>query len=159
VSSNAASAAHPLVIVRDAIESDADTLVRFNLALSRDSNDKSLNPQTLASGVVRALRSSLCRYFVAERIGVPVGCVMVTYEPTDWEDGVVWWLQSVYVSPESRGTGVLQALFSHVRSAAEHNPDARLIRLYVLSDNTRALRAYAKLGMQRTNYEVYELKL
>ena len=96
-------------------------------------------------------------YSVAEIDGRVVGCLMITHEWTDWRDGNLWWIQSVYVHPEARRRGVFRALFDGVRSRAEADRDVRGIRLYVERDNDRARRTYESFGMTEKPYRIYEL--
>ncbi len=148
------------LVVRDGTAADIPTLVEFNIALSVDSNDKTLDPATLERGLRRAFQTpALCRYFIAERGGRPIGCTMLTYELTDWRDGIVWWIQSVYVRPEERGKGVFDAIFEHIAALARSDESARSLRLYVLDDNTRAIKVYKRLGMEQSRYHVLEYDL
>jgi GNAT superfamily N-acetyltransferase len=148
------------MLVRDATIADAGTIVDFNLRLARDSGDEVPDEPTLRRGVVRALaRVDLCRYVLAEVDGEVAGQAMVTYEWSDWRDGTLWWLQSVFVRPRFRRRGVFRALYEHLRGLALADPDARGLRLYALTANERALAAYLACGMARTGYEVLEAKI
>lgn len=143
--------------IRDATTADADLIVRFNAALAEESEGRCPDEKILARGVERALaRPEMCRYWLAVEDGAVLGQTMVTYEWSDWRDGVVWWLQSVYVVPDARGRGVFRALYQHVSSLAKNDPDVCGLRLYVETDNDRAQRVYTKLGMKRTGYLVLE---
>jgi GNAT superfamily N-acetyltransferase len=88
-----------------------------------------------------------------------VGQVMITYEWSDWRNGNIWWLQSVFVRPDWRGKGVFRALFEHVRKKAETTPGVCGIRLYMHSANSRARAAYENLGFNTTEYVVLETTL
>jgi ribosomal protein S18 acetylase RimI-like enzyme len=81
---------------------------------------------------------------------------MVTYEWSDWRDGMIWWIQSVYVHPDYRRQGVFSALYRHVELCAQADPDACGLRLYVAKDNERAQGTYAALGMTETRYRIME---
>jgi GNAT superfamily N-acetyltransferase len=143
--------------VRDATLDDADFIVACNTRLGEETEGKALDGRVLAAGVRRGLRRpELCRYFIAEAGDERVATTMVTYELTDWRDGVIWWLQSVYVLPEYRRRGVFRAVYRHVESAARASGDARALRLYVRNDNPRAMRTYTSLGMAPAGYEVLE---
>ena len=83
--------------------------------------------------------------------------VMITYEWSDWRNGNIWWIQSVYVKPEFRRAGVFRALFHHLRNLAQTRKDVCSLRLYVHAENTRAIDSYKRLGMTLTQYEVFEL--
>jgi GNAT superfamily N-acetyltransferase len=99
----------------------------------------------------------MCRYWLAQDPSNEIiGQAMVTYEWSDWRDGMFWWLQSVYVVPEARGQGVFRALYQHIANLAQTDPDGRGLRLYVETENTDARSVYARLGMQSTSYLVLE---
>jgi GNAT superfamily N-acetyltransferase len=147
-------------VVRDATTNDVEYIVDFNCRLAVESEDKTLDRDLLAKGVHRGFRRpELCRYFIAEVDGEPAGMTMLTYELTDWQDGVVWWLQSVYVYPRHRERGVFRAIFQHIEKLAQSDPDARALNLYVKSNNLGALKTYQAMGMVDGNYEVLEYGL
>ena len=96
------------------------------------------------------------QYWVAEADGRVVGQIMVTYEWSDWRNGNVWWIQSVYVHGDYRRRGVFSALYRHVESLARQDSHVRGIRLYVEHENTRAQQTYQSLGMKMTDYRVMQ---
>src|SRR5688572_15129375 len=118
--------------IRSANLADLPTIVDFNCRLAWETEHKRLDQETINRGVRRALtQPQMCRYFVAESVGqVVVGQAMVTFELTDWRDGVLWWFQSVYVRDTHRGRGVFHALFDHILSLAQVDSDVRGLRLY-----------------------------
>ena len=143
--------------IRDALPSDLDDIVRFNLALASETEGKTLDQTRLRSGVERLLAErQRGRYFLAVHDDQVVGSTMITTEWTDWRDGWFWWIQSVYVEPEHRRRGVFASLYRHIESLAREIPDVRGIRLYVESDNQRAQDTYATLGMTLTGYRIME---
>lgn len=147
----------PVITVRDARLADADRIAEYNRLLALESEDKALDMKTLTAGVRRGLsHPELCRYFVATADGVPVGSTMVTLELTDWRDGVLWWLQSVYVEPAYRRHGVFRAIYRFIEAQARASGDVRGLRLYVHRENHRAMRVYENVGMHKADYEVYE---
>jgi GNAT superfamily N-acetyltransferase len=145
------------VTVRAAKPDDAPTIAEYNRRMAFETEKLELDAAVLARGVARALADpAKARYWVAESGGQVAGQLMITLEWSDWRDGWIWWIQSVYVAPEARRHGVLAALYAHVREAARAAGDVRAIRLYVEQENQIAHRAYERLGMQRTHYLVYE---
>ena len=68
-----------------------------------------------------------------------VGQTMITFEWSDWRNGVFWWIQSVYVDQRFRGQGVFRALHDHIRTLAQANPQVRGLRLYVEQNNHPAI--------------------
>jgi GNAT superfamily N-acetyltransferase len=82
--------------------------------------------------------------------------MQVTYEFSDWRNGWFWWIQGVYVRPESRRQGVFRKLYEHVAEAAQRDPDVIGLRLYVERDNERAHQTYLGFGMAWTSYLLME---
>jgi GNAT superfamily N-acetyltransferase len=80
----------------------------------------------------------------------------VTREWSDWRDGWIWWIQSVYVDPPRRRRGVYAALHRHVLEQARLAGDVVGLRLYVDRANRAAQRTYERLGMAPSHYVLYE---
>lgn len=146
--------------IRRATLSDLDTLVAFNAAMAQETEDKTLDEETLRSGI----RALLCdeqkgRYWVAEHNHRVAGALMCTTEWSDWRNGAFWWIQSVYVRPEMRRQGVFTALYKHVYAAVDEEPEVCGLRLYVERENATAQSTYEALGMARTAYQMYETEV
>ncbi len=97
-------------------------------------------------------------YLVAEIEGRSAGQLMVTFEWSDWRNGLWWWIQSVYVRSEYRRRGVYSALHQHVSEAAQTAGGVCGLRLYVEQENTTAQRVYESLDMHPTRYHMYEVE-
>lgn len=144
--------------IRKATSGDASVITDFNLRLARESEALELDLGTVTQGVATLLKDpSKGIYFVAEppEAGV-VGQLMITYEWSDWRNGNIWWIQSVYVTEEFRGVGVFKALFDHVERLAQESKEVCALRLYMDKHNDKARRAYAKMGMHEGGYVVFE---
>ncbi len=147
------------ITVRTATRNDIDTIVGFNDGLARETENKSLDLDVVRAGVENFLSvSSRGRYFLAETEGKVIGQIMITYEWSDWRNGNLWWLQSVYVASTARGTGVFSDMLAHIRSLAEADPAVCGIRLYVDKDNRAAQSTYRARGFEFSNYEVMALE-
>lgn len=145
------------VIIRAAHPRDTETIANYNIRLAWETEALRLDPATVTQGVVAILSdASRGSYFVAEAESSVVGQCCVTYEWSDWRNGMIWWLQSVYVSRDWRGRGIFTMLFEKVRTAAVSEKAVGL-RLYVEQENRSAQRVYERLGMSRTHYQVFEL--
>ncbi len=146
--------------IRDATPADLAAIVEFNRRLAIETEGKSLNETTLARGVAEALgdQSGRIRYWIAEaeEPARPVGQAGVTREWSDWRNGWIWWLQSVYVDADYRGQGVFRAIFEEIRREAQAQPDVVGLRLYVEDGNHRAQRTYGALGLNVAGYHVLE---
>ena len=148
------------VTIRHACPEDIGTIVDYNLALCRETEDRELNPMTVRKGVTRFVTErKRGQYFVAELEGGVVGQTAYTYEWSDWRNGELWWIQSVYVDADFRGRGVFRALLEHIRSLGEADPDCCGIRLYMERDNRTARQSYLNLGFTEPGYEVLETLL
>lgn len=144
--------------LREASPLDRDFIVRGNTEMALETEGVELDPALVGPGTLAVLQDrSLGRYFIAESGGKPLGQLMLTYEWSDWRNGVFWWIQSVYVEPAHRGKGVFSALYRHVSALAEASREVCGLRLYVDRDNTRARNVYAGLGMHSTHYDVMEI--
>ncbi len=143
--------------VRAAGPEDWPLIVEFNRRLAAETEDTELHIDLLTAGVKAALADSAkARYFVASRGETVVGQLMHTWEWSDWRNGMIWWLQSVYVQPEHRGRGVFRTLYEHVQQLAESDPGVVGLRLYIETGNDAARAAYEKLGMRAGGYNVMQ---
>jgi ribosomal protein S18 acetylase RimI-like enzyme len=143
--------------LRQAVSADAATIVELNVRLAEESEGKQLDRATLSAGVAAGLADpAKARYFVAEEDNVIVGQVMLTWEWSDWRNGWLWWIQSVYVIASARRRGVFRALYRHVRDLAVADPLVKGLRLYVERHNEAALATYLQLGMTDAGYQVLE---
>jgi ribosomal protein S18 acetylase RimI-like enzyme len=144
------------ILIRAGRAEDAEAIAEFNARLARETESIELDRATVLAGVRAALAdASKGRYFVAEQGGAVVGQLMLTREWSDWRNGDLWWIMSVYVDAAFRGRGVFKALYGHVEQRARQEGAVGL-RLYVEKENAAAQRTYAKLGMSLTHYLIME---
>lgn len=142
---------------RRAGRADAPAILEFQIAMARETEDLELDREVCAAGV-QAVFDDPARgiYFVGEAAGRVVSSLLITYEWSDWRNGVVWWIQSVYVVPEARGGGVYKGMYRYIQEAANADASVRGIRLYVDRRNARAQQVYSRLGMNGEHYQVFE---
>ena len=142
--------------IRPATLEDLEAIVDFNVRLAAETEDTELDRETVRRGV-RGLLADGSRgaYYVACQRGI-IGQMMHTREWSDWRNGDIWWIQSVYVHPDYRRQGVCRALYAHVRARAASDPGVVGLRLYVERENARAQGAYAALGMRPGGYLVMQ---
>jgi ribosomal protein S18 acetylase RimI-like enzyme len=135
---------------------DAETIAEFNVRMARETEDLALDHPTVLAGVLAALADHhKGRYFVAAAGEQVVGQLMLTREWSDWRNGDIWWVMSVYVHPDFRGRGIFKALYRHVERLAREEGAVGL-RLYVETENAAAQKTYAALGMTMTHYRIME---
>ena len=148
------------ISIREAVPGDAAILAGYNSEMAMETEGKSLDSAQIGPGVAALLADpSKGQYWVAVDGDRIVGQLMVTYEWSDWRNGNIWWIQSVYVHPDWRRHGVFRALYEHVASLAAAAPGVIGLRLYVETGNTRAQETYEALGMVKPNYLVMEAML
>ena len=145
------------ISIREATRDDVPTIAGFNAAMAEETEGKTL-PRSVTEPGVAALYddTSRGRYWLAEADGKVVGQLMITYEWSDWRNGNVWWIQSVYVPVDYRRRGIYTSLYAYVKKLAQDTPEVRGLRLYVEKDNHRAQSTYVALGMTRDTYVVME---
>ena len=146
------------ITVRPATPEDAEFLVRGNARMALETENLSLDFDRLRSGV-HAIFEDPARgfYLLAEIDRTRVGQMMITYEWSDWRNGVFWWIQSVYTVPESRRRGVFRALYAHAEALARQQEAVCGLRLYVEAHNQQAQETYRRCGMQETAYRLFEI--
>ena len=139
---------------------EAPIIADFTSSIAWETEQVRLEPEVVLDGVQAVFRNpELGFYVVAVNSGTVIGCLMVTYEWSDWRNGVQWWLQSVYVKSDYRRKGVFKRLWDFIIDLASEKPDVCGVRLYVEKDNEPAQAAYRRIGMKDTNYLVYETAL
>lgn len=146
--------------IRRAEERDAATIADFNSRMAWETEHKRLDPEVVARGVSRVFGDPAKGFYVvAESAGEIVGQLMVTFEWSDWRDGWLWWIQSVYVREDHRRSGVFRSLYKAAIQLAKDEKNVVGLRLYVERDNTRAQKTYEQLGMRDAGYLVQEIML
>ena len=96
-------------------------------------------------------------YLVAEFDGESVASLMVTYEWSDWRNGLFWWIQSVYVKPAFRRKGVYKSMYKKLKAmATAAATPVSGFRLYAETENTAAHKTYQNSGMHQCQYLMFE---
>src|SRR5687768_98132 len=104
-----------MITIRKAEVSDIETLVGFQINLALETENIKLDRPTLLEGM-RSLFNDPSKgmYFVALHDDEVVGCHMITFEWSDWRNGMVWWLQSVYIKAFFRNKGVFKKMYDNI---------------------------------------------
>jgi GNAT superfamily N-acetyltransferase len=143
--------------IHHATLADGPTIVEFQLAMALESEGVILDRDTLTAGVAAVLDGRAdAVYWVAVEDGAIKGMLMAVPEWSDWRNGTVLWVHSVFVRPYARRRGVFTAMYRHLRDLVERSPELMGLRLYVDKQNEAAKRVYESLGMSREHYELYE---
>lgn len=147
-------------VVRAATPADVEFLVDGNARMALETESLTLDRQRLQAGV-EAVFADAGRgfYLIAEVDEERAGQMMITYEWSDWRNGVFWWIQSVYTVPEMRGRGAFRALYAAVEEMARERGGVCGLRLYVEAHNEAAQATYRRCGMRETVYKMFEIAL
>ncbi len=143
--------------VRKAIASDAPVIAEFQQAMAFETEALQLDPIILKAGVEAVFNDpTKGNYYVAEADGQVIASLLTTFEWSDWRNGTVLWIQSVYVRPQFRKQGVFAALYQHIRQMVETDDSLKGIRLYAEQTNNNAHRVYERMGMSAEHYQLFE---
>jgi len=144
--------------IRRAEPEDASTLVNFQLAMARESEGLELERSTVEKGVIRVFQDPRPGfYLVVEDANSQVrACLLCLPEWSDWRNGDVWWIHSVFVEVEFRKQGLFKMMYEHLKNEVATSSNLKGIRLYVDLRNERARHVYKKIGMNGEHYQVFE---
>ena len=146
-----------MIIIRPARFQDIGVIAGFQSGLARETENVTLDQDILFAGIESLLKDPAKGiYYIAEVDGKAIGCFLITYEWSDWRNGTVWWLQSVYVMPTHRQQGVFKKMYDHIIGSISGDPAVTGLRLYVDKSNSRAQNVYRSLGMNGDHYTVFE---
>ena len=143
--------------ISKAQKSDIPEIINFNINMAMETENKKLDEQTVTRGVRKVFSSpSLGYYIIIKDFSGILGCLMITYEWSDWRNGLFWWIQSVYVKKEYRRKGVFRKMYNFIHEKAISDKKCTGIRLYVENNNSIAQKVYTNLGMGETYYKLFE---
>jgi ribosomal protein S18 acetylase RimI-like enzyme len=136
--------------------SDIEFLVNAQIAMAKETEGMDLERPTVLRGVRAVLddQKKGC-YYVCEQDENIIACLLTLNEWSDWRNGNVMWIHSVYVKPEFRRQGVYQEMYKTLQSEVTKG-NFRGLRLYVDKRNTVAQKTYEALGMNAEHYSLYE---
>ena len=114
--------------VRRADKGDLKTLIRFAREEASEAEGLQTAPEALRAGIEAALDdegSALCWVLADQHWPASAPCPPCARN--DWNAGYYWWVQSLFVEGEHRGTGAarLEAREGRSEMAEEEKPDAR----------------------------------
>ena len=146
-----------MVTIRKGTPDDAPAMVEFQIRMAWETERITLDRNTVTAGV-RAVFEDPRKgtYWVAERDGGLVGSLLALPEWSDWRNGTVLWIHSLYVVPEARRQGVFSLLYGTLKRHVDSSPDLKGLRLYVEKQNRVARTVYESLGMTDEHYQLYE---
>lgn len=135
---------------------DIEAIAQFQVDMAAESEGTTLDYEKVLKGLSAVMDDSAKgTYIIAKKDNKAIASLMLTKEWSDWNNGWYWWIQSVYVAPEYRQSGVYKAMYAYVKELAK-TQNVPQVRLYVDKTNTRAQKVYSNLGMHESHYLMYE---
>jgi len=145
------------MIVRKATIEDVGSIVDFQLLMATETEEILLDKNIVTKGVLAVLNdNSKGVYYVAEIDENVVSSLLTTFEWSDWRNGTILWIQSVYVLQEFRRKGIYRSMYSFIKEEVLNNANLKGIRLYADKSNYPAQKTYKTLGMSPDHYVTFE---
>jgi N-acetylglutamate synthase-like GNAT family acetyltransferase len=139
--------------------SDAFIIADFNRAMALETEQLLLDENVALKGVINLMNDPhLGFYIIAKHNNTVIGSLLITYEWSDWNNGLVWWIQSVFVKNENRKQGVFKNMLNFVQEKAKEKQVIK-IKLYMDKNNIVAKNTYKSQFFETTNYSILEKKL
>lgn len=80
--------------IRTAEPEDVEVIAELNLAMAWETEHVRLSEDTLTRGIEAVLANPRHGFYVvAEADGQVVGCLLITFEWSDWRCGLFWWIR------------------------------------------------------------------
>jgi ribosomal protein S18 acetylase RimI-like enzyme len=134
-----------------------EAIINFQIEMAFESEGLKLDSQTVEKGVCKVFENpSLGNYFVYVDGNQVLGCLLTQNEWSDWRNGIVLWIHSVYILPQFRKKGIFRKMYKNLKLKVENDPDLLGLRLYVDKKNIGAQKVYEKLNMGNDHYMIYE---
>jgi ribosomal protein S18 acetylase RimI-like enzyme len=146
-----------MLTIRYGIPDDVPFIVECQLKMALETEQLELDQTTVTKGVEAVFKDPAKGfYIVGSTNDTKVSCLMITKEWSDWRNAWVWWIQSVFVKPEFRQSGIFGMMYDNIKDLVMENGSVPGIRLYVDKSNTRAQDVYRKVGMNGEHYSTFE---
>ena len=146
-----------MIEIRPGRRKDASNIADFQIRMAKETEDFALDRPTVEKGVHAVFDDPhKGAYWIAELDGDVVGCLLTVPEWSDWRNGTVLWIHSVYVIPRARRRGVFRMMYETLKTTVEQSADLRGLRLYVEQENERAQKTYNAMGMDGNHYKMFE---
>jgi len=144
-------------LIRLAVVEDLNFIADCQIKMAMETEQMALDLTIVGQGV-EAVFSDPAKgfYIISESRNERCGCLLITPEWSDWRNAWIWWIQSVYVLPDHRKSGVFGSMYDYIKHLVLHGPDVSGIRLYVDNTNISAREVYTRIGMNGDHYRTFE---
>ena len=135
----------------------AQGIAQFQVEMAKETENLDLDFEKTKKGVLHIFDNpSEGQYWVSLYDGKMIGCLLTLYEWSDWRQGTILWIHSVFVKKEFREKGVFKKVYLMLKEKVRQSPNYLGIRLYVDKRNLKAQKVYRSLGMTDEHYSLFE---
>ncbi len=143
-------------IIRIATEDDINAIAQNVVTMAMEGSNKELSPDTVHKGVTSLFKKPELGFYIVAEIGNKnVGSLVVLNEWSDWNNGIRWWIHSVYVSKNHRQQGIYKKMYEFVKNKAQNSDAIIALNLSVNVNNRKAQAAYERVGMSKIDDIIY----
>ena len=136
---------------------DVRTIVDFQLSMALETEDLTLEKETLTKGVTRVIEDPIKgNYWIKEVNGEAIACMLTLTEWSDWRNKDVCWIHSVFVKKEFRKQGHFKSMFKFLKEKTGAEKEFAGLRLYVDQSNKPAIQVYKSLNFKDEHYALFE---
>lgn len=145
------------IYLAEANAEDIGTLADLQCAMAWETESYKLDKSTVSKGL-QALFDDATKgkYYKLRHEQKIIGCMLNTFEWSEWRNGYILWIQSLYIVPEFRGKGLFGLVYQHLQNLVNTSEELQGIRLYVDKTNVKATKVYEALGMNGDHYHFFE---
>ncbi|WP_158281525.1 YhjD/YihY/BrkB family envelope integrity protein [Sediminitomix flava] len=148
---------HDRIQVEKATADDLPSIINAQVEMALETEDLILHRPTVELGVNNLFDHPEAGYYVVARLDDKViGNLLVLKEWSDWRNGTVLWIHSLFIKNEYRHKGVFKMMYDRLKSEVKKDDKLKGIRLYVDKQNVKAQAVYEQIGMSKEHYEMYE---
>ena len=106
--------------IRPGLLFDIQVIADYQIKMALETENMKLDPATVELGVSAIFDDpAKGKYWLAELNGNVIGCLLTIPEWSDWRNGTVLWIHSVYVHPDHRQNGVYRSLYGHLKKMVQ----------------------------------------
>ncbi len=134
-----------------------EILVQFQLNLAIETENLVLDRSVVNQGIHELfLNPQKGVYYIVIQNEEVIACTLTIPEWSDWRNGTVLWIHSVYVSKKFRKKGVFKGIYQFLKNKVNNEKSLVGLRLYVDKRNQNAQNVYNALGMNGEHYQLFE---
>ncbi|MBL3654650.1 GNAT family N-acetyltransferase [Fulvivirga sediminis] len=146
-----------MINIQRADTSHINIIIDYQKKMAWQTEELELDDDTLQKGVTAVFNDpTKGQYYVAIHNEEVIGCLLVTPEWSEWRNGTVLWIQSVYVSKDFRKQGVFKQMYNYLKAQVIADEKLMGLRLYVEKTNLPAQKVYEAIGMNGDHYQFFE---